>query len=1111
VIAGYGKLPLHFEANQGQTDDQVRFLARGSGYGLFLTPTESVLALHKPEGSPAVLRMKLLGANPRPVVKGREELPGKSNYFIGNDPKKWRTNVPQFARVEYEEVYRGVSLAYYGNQGQIEYDFVVNPGADPKRIRLGIEGADAIHVDADGNLVLSLPDGEVVQRAPVVYQEVDGVRTAVDGRFVLTGKQEVRFEVGTYEPDRPLVLDPLLVYSTYLGGSGGETGFGLAADVSGNAYVTGYTYSSDFPMANPRQGFGGGEDAFIAKLNPEGSAFVYSSYLGGSGADRGFGIAADASGNAYVTGWTGSIDFPVADAVQAASGGIEDVFVAKLNPTGSMLTYSTYLGGSGSDYGRGIAVDTSGNVCVTGWTLSTNFPTVNPRQPSNGGAYDAFVAKLNTAGSALVYSTYLGGSLGDRGNAIAVDASGNAYVTGVTQSTSSGDFPTANPFQATHGGGFEDGFVAKLSASGSALLYSTYVGGNGSEEGTGMAVDASGNAYVTGFTESTNFPMANPLQTTNGGGPYDAFVAKLNPAGSALTYSTYLGGGGLDQGHAIAVDSSARAYITGTTTSTDLPTLNPFQAAHGGGYADAFVAKLNSAGSALLYSSYLGGSAADEGYGIGVDALGNAYVTGVTVSADFPTATPVQATHAGGTDAFVTKIGPGASPPAIAINDVSVTEGNTGTSAVFTVSLSGSSAQTVTVNFATANGMALAGSDYTAVSGTLTFAPGVTVQTVSVPVIGDLVDEDDETFLVNLSGAVNATILDGQGVGTILDDDPPPVMSIDDCAVNEGNAGSVVCGFTVSLSAPSSRTITVNYATANGTATAGSDYNSASGGLTFTPGQVSKPVDVTVLGDAAVEVDEDFVVNLTGAVDATVGDAQGRGTILDDDAPSLASNELVHGAMEMADLAADPGPVADVDLYRLAQDPRASYEVVVDATSGDVDPVVVERLGSDNTTVLQTAVAVGTGSSRSLPWENVVPGKVTGQHIRVRSGGCTTDCGTDDVYRIRAYETTYAIPRFNNAGSQVTVLLLQNPSSYTISGHAYFWDGAGALLYSHAFSIGPKGLFGLSAAGIPALQAKGGTITVSNDGRYGDLTGRAIGLEPATGFSFDSPMVPRPR
>jgi hypothetical protein len=449
--------------------------------------------------------------------------------------------------------------------------------------------------------------------------------------------------------------------------------------------------------------------------------------------------------------------------------------------------------------------------------------------------------------------------------------------------------------------------------------------------------------------------------------------------------------------------------------------------------------------------------------------------------------------------------------PGLSIGDSAVIEGSAGTTtATFTLTLSSPGCEMVSALVATANGTATAGSDYTMVSTGVLFWPGETSKTVTVPVLGDFTDEDDETFFVNVTSLLDATIADGQGVGTIVDDDPPPVMSIDDCAVTEGNAGSVACGFKVSLSAPSSRTITVNYATTNGSATAGSDYDSASGGLTFTPGQVSKPVDVTVLGDAAVEVDEDFVVNLTGEVNATVGDAQGRGTILDDDAPSLSSNELVHRATQMADLSPDPGPVADVDFYRMAQQPRASYEVVIDATSGDVSPLVMERLGSDNSTVLQSSVAVGTGASRSLRWENVVPGMVSGQHIRVRSGGCTTDCGPDDVYRIRTYETTYAISRFNNAGSQVTVLLLQNPTEYAITGHAYFWDGAGALLYTHPFTLAPKALMGLATSGVPALQGKGGTITVASDGRYGDLTGKAIALEPATGFSFDSPMVPRP-
>jgi hypothetical protein len=671
ATANYGKLPLHFEANQGQSDERVKFLARGSGYGLFLTSTESVLVLRKGEaggpgkgtargeaatttrsGPPEVLRMKLLGADPRPAIEGREELPGKSHYFIGNDPKKWRTNVPQYARVEYKDVYPGVSLTYYGNQGQLEYDFVVSPGGDPRRIRLGIEGARKVQVDAEGNLVLSLAGGEVVQKAPVVYQEVDGARNAVEGRFVLRGRNEVGFEVGPYEAERPLVLDPLLVYSTYLGGSSVDQASGIAVDASGNAYVTGRTVSTNFPTASPLQAAnGGGYDTFVAKLNTAGSALVYSTYLGGSGDDFGQGIAVDTSGNAYVTGWTFSTDFPTASPLQAASGGGLDAFVAKLNATGSALVYSTYLGGSAYDFGQGIAVGASGNAYITGYTDSTNFPTANPFQAAFGGGNDAFVTKLNAAGSALVYSTYLGGSGDEHGQGIGVDASGNASVTGFTDST---DFPTANPLQAGYGGGQYDAFVAKLNAAGSALVYSTYLGGSGQDAGQGIAADASGNAYVTGNTQSTNFPTANPLQAANGGGQ-DAIVAKLNASGSTLAYSTYFGGSGDDFGVGIAVDAFGSGHVTGYTFSADFPTANPLQAY--GGSGDAFVASLNAAGSALVYSSYLGGSGQDIGGGIAVDASGSAYVTGDTTSTDFPTANPLQAAIGGSYDAFVAKIG----------------------------------------------------------------------------------------------------------------------------------------------------------------------------------------------------------------------------------------------------------------------------------------------------------------------------------------------------------------------------------------------------------------------------------------------------------------------
>jgi len=669
IEVSYARLPLSFEANQGQTDEQVKFVSRGSGYTLFLTGTEAVLALNQPQPAPpksgrtqrdapmerwrpaglggfsqlltppgagkmpalhtqegATLRLKLIGANPKPEVRGVEELPGKSNYFIGNDPSKWRTNVPNYAKVEYRDVYRGINLVHYGNGGQLEHDFVVSPGADPSVIRFAIEGADKMELDAQGDLVLHAGGGEARLRKPVVFQQVDGGRQEVRGGYVVRpGSQsairdlsrrsrepqsEIAFQVGSYDPTRPLVIDPVLVYSTYF-----TAGQAIAVDSSGNAYVC------------------GGDT--VKKINPDGSALVYSTVIGGASCG---GIAVDGAGSAYVTGYTTSTNFPTVSPLQDTYGGAYDAFVAKLNAAGSALVYSTYLGGSDEDHGRSIAVDSSGNAYVTGQTSSTNFPTVGSLQAANSGNSDAFVAKLNAAGSALVYSTYLGGSSSDWGTGIAGDSSGNVYITGYTYST---NFPTASPLQATKVGFDNDAFVAKLNAAGSALVYSTYLGGNGSDFAQGIAVDGAGNAYVTGLTGSTNFPAVGPLQATNSGG-LDAFVAKLNAAGSALVYSTYLGGSGEDGGYRIAVDASGNVYITGYTYSPNFPTASALQATMRGN-SDAFVAKLDAAGSALVYSTYLGGSSYDYGYGIAVDASGSAYVTGNTSSANFPTVSPLQA------------------------------------------------------------------------------------------------------------------------------------------------------------------------------------------------------------------------------------------------------------------------------------------------------------------------------------------------------------------------------------------------------------------------------------------------------------------------------------
>jgi hypothetical protein len=628
--------------------------------------------------------MKLEGANARSYVSGLAELPGKVNYFIGNNSAKWHKNIPTYAKVQYSEVYPGINLIYYGNQRQLEYDLIVSPGADPNRIKLAFEGAEKVNLDPSGDLILKTVGGELQLKKPLVYQEVNGTREPVAARYVLMHQAEVAggevgIKVADYDPRKPLIIDPVLSYSTYLGGSGGDHGYGIAVDASGNAYVTGTTSSTDFPTAGSLQVYGGSGDVFVTKFNPSGSALIYSTYLGGSDGDEGNGIAVDGTGNAYVVGDSISTDFPTVSPLKNSCGSCDnddpDAIVAKLNATGSALIYSTYLGGSQIDYGYGIAVDGSGNAFVTGTTFSTDFPTAAPLQVTCGGCVsgqnagnDAFVTKLNPSGSAPTYSTFLGGSDGDEGRGIAVDGSGSVYLTGTTNSS---DFPTVNPLQSTCGGGncsYLELFVTKLNAAGSAMVYSTYLGGSNHDYGFGIAVDGSGNAFVTGVTYSTDFPKASPFQSSCLGCSYgDAIVAKLNAAGSALVYSTYLGGSGPDYGYAIAVDGSGNASVTGSTGSVCIDigtycfptTANAIQPDLAGGPFDAFVTKLNSAGSVLVHSTYLGGTGGEIGWGIAVDGSGNTYVTGDTYSTDFPTVNPFQASHGGGIyDAFVVKIGP---------------------------------------------------------------------------------------------------------------------------------------------------------------------------------------------------------------------------------------------------------------------------------------------------------------------------------------------------------------------------------------------------------------------------------------------------------------------
>jgi hypothetical protein len=701
-ISDFGKLPLSFEPNAGQADPAVRFLAHSGSGTLYFTASEIVFALGGTKGtsnsqleaalskvaltesrslatSRRILRLRFVGANALPTITGGEMLPGKINYFVGNDPQRWRTNVPTHSSITYYDLYPGVELSYAGAGGRLKGTYTVAVGANASRIRWRYEGATQVSVGEGGDLHIQLADedgksaGELIEQAPVAWQEIAGQRVAVTASYQTSGDGSIGFAIGRYDPARPLVIDPTLTYSTYLGGSGDEFGFAIRVDASGSAYVAGYTNSTDFPTANALQANNaGGYEAFVTKLNPAGSALVYSTYLGGSGFDAADGLALGSDGSVYVTGLTGSTNFPTVNPVQASNGGGSfDVFVTKLNPNGNALIYSTYLGGNNGDQAIGIAVDAGGSAYLAGQTASLNFPLASPLQSTFAGwpSANAFVTKLNPAGSALIYSTYLGGSFEDVGYAIAVDAGGSAYVTGYTGSM---DFPLASPIQANYGGDRDDGFVAKLNPAGSALIYSTYLGGNGIDLGLAIALDAAGNAYVTGQTGSTNFPTASPLQASNAGGAFDVFLTKLNPAGSALIYSTYLGGNGDDSANGIAVDAGASTFLTGYTSSTDFPTVSPLQANNAGGQFDVFVTKLNPTANALIYSTYLGGSGVntpiqgvtgtDIGLGIAVEAGGNAYVIGYTSSMDFPTASPLQSSNGAGSggglqDAFVAKIG----------------------------------------------------------------------------------------------------------------------------------------------------------------------------------------------------------------------------------------------------------------------------------------------------------------------------------------------------------------------------------------------------------------------------------------------------------------------
>jgi hypothetical protein len=675
----FARLPIMFERNDGQTDAAVKFIARGAGYGLFLTPTEAVFSL-RPAASPegvetlgtgaesksgkqalTVLRMSLHGADRRPIIEGRDLQEGKSHYFQGSDTGQWRNDVPQYAKVQYEDVYPGVDLVYYGNQHQLEYDFVVAPGSDPKQVAIDFSGMQSLHLNDRGDLVLETESGDITQHRPIIYQTIAGERRSVEGRYRLLAHNRVGFEIGRYDARETLVIDPVLAYSSYLGGSGADVAASMAIDEAGNVYVAGNTVSIDFPSSGGVQTShrGGDSDAFIAKFNAHQDKLIYATYLGGNGDDPAIALAVGTDGSAYVTGHTTSTDFPIKSALRsthAADAGLQDGFVTKLNASGGSIVYSTYLGGSGSDYAMAIALGADGSTYVAGSTDSSNFPIASALQPTLKGT-DGFISKLSPAGTALAFSTYIGGTDFDSIHGIALDASGNVYVTGWTQSL---DFPTKWAEQPYSGGG-SDAFMAKIGSAGSSLLYGSYLGGSGNDMAYDIAVGSASYVYIGGRTRalagaSNNFPVRNAAQPVSGGGG-DGFVSLFDSTrtNGSLVFSTYLGGSGDEEVKELALFSAGSVFATGFTSSTNFPVASAVQASSGGGI-DAFVSRYAGSG-AMLWSTYLGGAGDDYGYAIATYGSGNIYVAGHTTSTNLPTVMPLRAAAAGGGDAFLVRLG----------------------------------------------------------------------------------------------------------------------------------------------------------------------------------------------------------------------------------------------------------------------------------------------------------------------------------------------------------------------------------------------------------------------------------------------------------------------
>jgi hypothetical protein len=891
MAENYGRLPLSFEPNAGQTDPRVQFLSHGGNRTLFLTPTEAVLELNKKQDEAVglhvanykstheceslVLRMRLLGANVHAVPRGLEQLPGRSNYFIGKNSANWHRNVSTYGKVRFSGVYPGIDLVYYGNERELEYDFVVEPGADTSRIQLAINGASKVILNENGDAVVGSKDGEILLRRPLLYQEVDGKKIKVDGGYMLKGN-ELTFRVSDYDHDRTLIIDPVFSYSTYLGGVNSDGAAGVAVDSAGNAYVVGTTSGTGFPVTTGvfQPTSHGPTNAFIAKLNAAGTALVYATYLGGSGQDIGYAIAVDSSGSAYVTGATTSLDFPVTSgAFQTTTKPVatpgSTVFVTKLSPDGSSLAYSTYLGGNANDLGFAIAVDGSGSAYVAGETQSGNFPVrgTTPKvvggplscDSLNSGGFDGFITKFSPAGDTVAYSLFLGGSGTDVATGVAVDSSGDAYVAGYTTSkdflvfnTCPGPGPGPTSLQSANAG-TDNGFIVKVSPDALTFLAATYLGGSGQDAITSIALDGSGFVYLAGEGNS------------GGAGSFDAFGAKLDGSLSSKMYFNYIGGSGFDRATGVAVDSAGNEYLVGQTASTNFPQVSPIQPAFGGGTYDAFVTELDPSGS-IVFSTYLGGSG-DEGTSIGgspiaVDSSGNVYIVGSTSSTDFPGVTPssIQPANGGGNDGFIVKLAPGASTVIALAASVNPAVFGQQVSISATVSPAGSSASTPSGNVTFKDGSTALGveplSNGTAIYNTSTLAVGT--HNITATYTGD------SSFGLSFAAPLNQVVNQSASTSSLA------------VAPNPSNLGqSVTLAATVIATAPGSGTPSGTIAFLDGTTSLGT--------ATLVNGQATLSVSTFTVGSHSLTVsyagDADFIGGTSTAQSQSVGKASSTLTL----------------------------------------------------------------------------------------------------------------------------------------------------------------------------------------------------------------------------------------